>query len=725
MSFSIQEEVSNGTLNSITLSIKFIERTDIHLYINDVEMDRVGGSTPYLWDWVSDTLLSITPAVALASVVLVRRQSALAGMYHNFDAGAVFKAESVDENFTQVLNLAQEYLEGKGPTDYYADVDLHGNVIGNAGLAVLPGDLLSLGQYQASGAFNTAYYLGDYRADIVFQSYDQVFKYLGNFYAPAPNTVLPYTTTGVGAVEVATFRNVGDALLRSGLKNATPFLVDASVVGMIRSETGAVERTSKSKGLAVITVEDFGAVAGGIVDCAPAIRRALDAVPAGGGIVEFESSGPYLVGSVVFIPQRSGVFNSPGITIRGKHTKLIGSGANTCFESGTGALSTGGATNFGLPPQSVESIHYNSKIEGFVFSGFGNCIRLFNFIQGCALTDLYATAIDTFIYAKSCFYLGLTRIQGRPLQSARAATTPILWFDVDCNTITFNDVHVSGVDAGGLKRGIGIKFSGGVAAILLTNASAEGCVTGIKLESFIYNMNVDSVYFEYNDNHIVGTGANLLHLVVDNCWFDSGAVAINANGWAGGKLGNGNYFSPAAGTVNLGAGCSCEVYLPEQMLSSLNHASWVNNPAGWTINASCKVVRNDAIFNIGVGLNSQWFRNNSDSSGNQVVPLSFTGECFNVGGIVPYCTVTGVGTGTLTVNTKIKWNPNLSSVRFDMVVIHSSTAVIAGVVSANNTIFRDDASGFTVTSTDSGGFVRLSFGGFGVITSFSGKVRII
>ncbi|MNR27707.1 hypothetical protein D3C85_1449920 [compost metagenome] len=105
--------------------------------------------------------------------------------------------------------------------------------------------------------------------------------------------------------------------------------------------------------------------------------------------------------------------------------------------------------------------------------------------------------------------------------------------------------------------------------------------------------------------------------------------------------------------------------------------------------------------------------------------MSYTGDCFNVGNTIPYCAVTN-STGTLFIDTKIAWNPNLSSVRFDLVVVHSSTEVIAGTLSGDNTIFRDDAiPARTVTASDNGGFLRLTAAGFGTITSYSGKVRII
>jgi hypothetical protein len=505
----------------------------------------------------------------------------------------------------------------------------------------------------------------------------------------------------------------------------------STLIGWIRSAVGAVTRTVSNKLAETVSVKDFGAVGDGVTDDSAAVRLALDSLPSRGGVVVFPDAGPYYIPSVVYIPQRTTAFSSPGIKIRGNNTTIIGSGlgGNTIFESGTGAFSTvalGGATNFGQAPESVASIHYNSSIEGFNFTNCGTAVKLFNWIQGCTLKRLYATNCTTAVYAERSFYLGLHDVYGRPLDAARAATTPIFHFHDSNNTITFNNVHCSGIDGSNVNHGVGFKFTGGVQAMNLTNASAEGCVKGVEISSFVYDMNIDSFYFEKNDTHLDLSAATILHLTVNNNWFDTGTVAISANAWAEGTLGNGNYFSPTAGTVTFGAGATCTVYLPAKSLTDLTHTSWTGAPVGWTINAGCDVKRNDMIFNSAVGFNAVLFRNNPNSGGNTgIVPMSFTGDCFNVGGLIPYCAVIN-SAGTLFIDTKIAWNPNLSAVRFDLVVVHTQTDVIAGTLSGNNVIFRDDAiPARTVVATDNGGFVRLTVAGFGTITSFSGKVRII
>ncbi len=63
--------------------------------------------------------------------------------------------------------------------------------------------------------------IGEYAAGLVLRNRNQGFRYLEDIYLPGDGITLPYTTTGVGAAEVATFRNVGDAILRGDLAAPT------------------------------------------------------------------------------------------------------------------------------------------------------------------------------------------------------------------------------------------------------------------------------------------------------------------------------------------------------------------------------------------------------------------------------------------------------------------------------------------------------------------------
>lgn len=115
--------------------------------------------------------------------------------------------------------------------------------------------------------------LGPYAAALVFTSRNQVFSYLGNFYAPGPAITLPYTTTGAGAGEIANFRNVGDALLRTELTGAD----GAELVGRgdstVDADLTAIELLLA--GTNSVTPQQFGAIGNGIADDSDAVLAAI------------------------------------------------------------------------------------------------------------------------------------------------------------------------------------------------------------------------------------------------------------------------------------------------------------------------------------------------------------------------------------------------------------------------------------------------------------------
>lgn len=107
-----------------------------------------------------------------------------------------------------------------GSTDVYDRYDNSKNLdnFSNGPLDAYP-DRFGVPRQSLQGIRNASQYadLGLYAAGLNFTSRNQVFSYLGEFYAPSPAITLPYTTTGAGAGEIASFRSVGDAVLRADL----------------------------------------------------------------------------------------------------------------------------------------------------------------------------------------------------------------------------------------------------------------------------------------------------------------------------------------------------------------------------------------------------------------------------------------------------------------------------------------------------------------------------
>ena len=137
-------------------------------------------------------------------------------------------------------------------------------------------DRLGVSRQSLQGIRNASQYqvLGPYAAGLVFTSYNQVFSYLGEFYAPGPSIALPYTTSGAGAGEIANFRPVGDTILRSDMANSADPAKGAALVGF-SSETvySALTRALASNTLDTTRIEVPSAATVNLTASAPNTRH--------------------------------------------------------------------------------------------------------------------------------------------------------------------------------------------------------------------------------------------------------------------------------------------------------------------------------------------------------------------------------------------------------------------------------------------------------------------
>ena len=224
MAYSIQREVSDGTLQTLTLRIAYFKKEHISVYVDDKLADGTAGR--YSWAWDGDRI-KLSAVVPSGIEVMLRRSTPRDAPFHNFRQGAVFKDVTMDENFIQQLYINQEMIEGAYSSDLYKNLDLHNYRIKNLGTALHPTDAISLGQYQADAQ---------------------------------------------GAYQ--------QRLLAEAAKDAAEAMTSFTQAG-----TGAVKRTVQNKLEEMVSVNDFGAVAG--QDCAAAIIAASQAttgtilVPAG------------------------------------------------------------------------------------------------------------------------------------------------------------------------------------------------------------------------------------------------------------------------------------------------------------------------------------------------------------------------------------------------------------------------------------------------------------
>jgi len=151
--------------------------------------------------------------------------------------------------------------------------------------------------------------IGAYGAGLNFTSYNQVFSYLGEFYAPSAGLTLPYTTTGAGAGEIASFRSVGDAILRSDLAASGGSALVEYAGGTVKAKLDEIsivysnltpDLSDYSSELnafaALLTNAKTGVIAPGVYPCSSEITFPKDAKLDASGVV-FDFSGADTIGN--------------------------------------------------------------------------------------------------------------------------------------------------------------------------------------------------------------------------------------------------------------------------------------------------------------------------------------------------------------------------------------------------------------------------------------------
>lgn len=204
------ESTSLGDVAEFTIPFPFLSRAEVFVTVDGAQS---------AFTWINDGLIQLPEIPELGAIVRRYRSTTAYVPLHQFSQGVPFLPRYVDRDFTQTLYAVQE------------------SVNDTAGTAALALDTAELALDTAQSALDlvgerTQYMvLGPYGPGLYFQTNSQVFSYLGEFYAPGPSITLPYTTTGVGAAEIANFRSVGDAVLRQDLGEESDPARGASLVG--------------------------------------------------------------------------------------------------------------------------------------------------------------------------------------------------------------------------------------------------------------------------------------------------------------------------------------------------------------------------------------------------------------------------------------------------------------------------------------------------------------
>ena len=150
MAYSTQRALSDGTLREILLTIGFIDRVDVNVYVDNVLLTEAGTTPPsdITYEWITDNLIRFSEDIPDGSEVLIQRATELGTVLNVFSAGASFDDPTMDENFLQLLYIAQEAREGADLAEVFQDIDMHGYQLNNLGPATEPGHAVPLQQMQ-------------------------------------------------------------------------------------------------------------------------------------------------------------------------------------------------------------------------------------------------------------------------------------------------------------------------------------------------------------------------------------------------------------------------------------------------------------------------------------------------------------------------------------------------------------------------------------------------
>lgn len=120
MALSWEETTGTAGQTTVNVSIAYLDKSDIYLEINDVE---VTGFT-----WASDTVITLpsTVTVSAGDKIDVIRKTDRTRLRLLFSEGAAFTRDNIDEQNDQFLYLAQELVEGKSIDGFFGDISMNG-----------------------------------------------------------------------------------------------------------------------------------------------------------------------------------------------------------------------------------------------------------------------------------------------------------------------------------------------------------------------------------------------------------------------------------------------------------------------------------------------------------------------------------------------------------------------------------------------------------------------
>jgi len=249
MSFSVQKLVSDGTLTDVLLAIKYIYQEDIR-----VLLDGTLAVQDVDYTWVNPQLIRLTAPAPAGAVVQVVRRTTAAEVLNKFTGGAVFNNLSMDENFSQLLYVAQESVEGANLTALFQDVDAQGNTFVNLRDATGDSSPVTLRQLQ-SAVLGFEFPPAVYTSGLIVTRPTQLVQREGKLYSVRPSESFPVTLSGDWGADQVRLVVRSEVGLRQELALPTGSASIGHEGGTVKDALDALELVTDDQGDSIAAID--------------------------------------------------------------------------------------------------------------------------------------------------------------------------------------------------------------------------------------------------------------------------------------------------------------------------------------------------------------------------------------------------------------------------------------------------------------------------------------
>lgn len=469
----------------------------------------------------------------------------------------------------------------------------------------------------------------------------------------------------------------------------------SAFVGFQQAGTGAAFRSTQAKGRDTVSANDFGvspseSAANNTTHFNAAIAYLCSK---GGGTVTLGNAASYSILGPILVP------NDITVDLCGQ---TIAGGVNDLFQSGK---YTGGTLASNILDGDEVNIVQNATIRNGNITGATRVFNLKNFNQECVIENIKTRNCLAVGYYKRCFSMTLANVTAR---GGSSVLTPTHHFDEAINSVLLDRVKC--------VTEYGFRFTGGSSGVDIRGWEFEGGTKGFVFEGDNLNVSFSMGYGEAVTGKLFDFSAAGACLVffqgnyingVQTC-FDDGGVSSPAtlNGiWLSD---NSRVNSTGNGYTNIMSVAGRRNFI--QWNSNTTDSTDLTTPTGWVLSKATDF-RRDLRWNADAAVDVRAVARHHDTGIIPTVRSGDTGAPFL--GTVPFCTVAypTSATATITIDTKIKWQPNSLFAKYIIDTEEDATGALRFYGDIfGSAVKQGDAVGRTVAVSDNGGFVRLSIG---------------